>query len=547
MYPHSLPLPLLSAPPSCPVASNKSHLSLLRLLTRPYVQHVGGTVPFHRAHQADESLGRRVTISITAPTDTPEHDLLTLDLPAGMTTSDLKALIQSDTNFPPDSQHLYHNGQLLTENSKTMEELGIGDGEMLAMHVRDMVGETGVPSVGRALGSRASPHGARGQGGPPTRAPAGGGGGPDPEVVRLRILGAPHGREEVRNRNPELADAVEDPDRFRQVFQEMQRKEAQEDRERQREIAKLNDDPFNPEAQAKIEELIRQEAVMENLQYAWEFNPEGQTRDILTFGFVMADNPFLAFGKVYMLYIDVEVNSHKVKAFVDSGAQATIMSPSCAEACGIMRLVDKRFAGIARGVGTAEIVGRVHNAQIKIGTMYLDSSFTVMEGKAVDLLLGLDMLKRHQACIDLRRDKLVIKDVEVPFLGEADIPRNQEDRLNEPTVEGPGSTKVGARSGAVLQAGNPTPAAMGHGSSATPSSQSGNFQGQGQSLGPRPGPVHPESQAPQQAQAPSAPTYPAEAIAQLQQLGFSREEAIAALNATGGNVDYAAGLLFQER
>lgn len=227
-----------------------------------------------------------------------------------------------------------------------------------------------------------------------------------------------------------------------------------------------------------------------------------------------------------MLYLAVEVNGHKVKAMVDSGAQATIMSPDCAEACGISRLIDTRFAGIARGVGTAKIIGRVHAAQIKMGNLFLPCSFTVMEGKSVDMLLGLDMLKRYQACLDLSKDALIIHGEEIPFLGEADLPKEEEQVLEEPTAPGPAGTVVGQRSGAVIQA---------------------EPQQQAQQ------PAQPQQQAPPVIAAPAPAASPAQGtgaglsedkVETLISMGADRARAIQALQAAGDDVDMAAGILF---
>jgi len=129
------------------------------------------------------------------------------------------------------------------------------------------------------------------------------------------------------------------------------------------------------------------------------------------------------FGSITMLYVDVKVNKTPIQAFVDSGAQSTIISKDCATRCNIMHLLDERFAGMAVGVGSSRILGRVHLGDLEVGGVLLQCSFTVLEDNKVDLLFGLDNLKRHQCCIDLVSGQLHIRNGElsVPFLSDGQI------------------------------------------------------------------------------------------------------------------------------
>ena len=236
-----------------------------------------------------------------------------------------------------------------------------------------------------------------------------------------------------------------------------------------------------------------------------------------------------------MLYIDVVVNGIPIKAFVDSGAQTTIMSPSAAERCGILRLVDKRYSGMAKGVGTAQILGRVHSAEIQIGQYNLASSFTVMEGKDVDLLLGLDMLKRHQMSIDLKKNCLRIESDEIGFLPESELPKMMDEVLeNEPKVEGPGGSTIGTKTGTVMPG---TSAASGN----EPATSSSDATAQPSSSTAAPSSNPRSATGVGNASQPNAVN--AESIAKVTELGFSREEAIAALRQADGNVELAISLL----
>ena len=96
------------------------------------------------------------------------------------------------------------------------------------------------------------------------------------EMMRQNYLASPADLANLRHQIPQLADAINDPEKFAQLWQEFQRRQKELQAQRERDMALLEADPFDVEAQRRIEELIRLERVDENLEQTREYHPEGK-------------------------------------------------------------------------------------------------------------------------------------------------------------------------------------------------------------------------------------------------------------------------------
>ncbi|XP_051568606.1 protein DDI1 homolog 2 isoform X4 [Myxocyprinus asiaticus] len=349
-----------------------------------------------------------------------------LDVSPELELRDFLALCELESGVPAGEIQISYAEQPLQDPTRALGNYGLKDGDVVVLRQEERIlpPQPMIPGVPRIdFSSIAVPGTSSGQNRPqqaqrpsatssvlPQATTPGSGsalspqGLDNPALLRDMLLANPHELSLLKERNPPLAEALlsGDLERFTKVLLEQQQDRAKREQER---IKLLTADPFDLEAQAKIEEEIRQHNIEENMTIAMEEAPE-------------------SFGQVVMLYINCIVNGHPVKAFVDSGAQMTIMSQACAERCNIMRLVDRRWAGIAKGVGTQKIIGRVHLAQVQIEGDFLPCSFSILEDQPMDMLLGLDMLKRHQCSIDLKKNVLLIgtTGTETRFLPEAELP-----------------------------------------------------------------------------------------------------------------------------
>jgi DNA damage-inducible protein 1 len=147
--------------------------------------------------------------------------MFNLDLPEDMTLADMTAAVSMELpNSSTSRFNLYHNGQLLEDQTKTLKEYNIQANDLIAVHTP----APPVPPRQPAQQQRPQQQPQQGQ--------------YDSEMIRLQAIGNPQLRDQLRNSNPELADALNDPDRFRTLLAQMEQQRREAEHQKQREIVR---------------------------------------------------------------------------------------------------------------------------------------------------------------------------------------------------------------------------------------------------------------------------------------------------------------------
>lgn len=412
-----------------------------------------------------------------------QNRFIDTEVPDDLSLEEFKTYLEAETGVLPLQQILEHEKISLQYGSGPLSALGLRDGDVIVLHEAPGSYQNASSS---SPGQHNMPY----------------------EALRQQALAEPTIRAQL---NPAARAAIGNSQEFNAKMKDA------ENAARQQYITELRDIYDNadlPENQTKLMEMIRRERIQKNLQLAYEITPE-------------------AFVNTTLLLIKLTINGHETHALVDSGAQKSVILKPIAESFGLHDLIDSAFAGMSRGVGSQESPGRIHSVPVVLGdtNLALPCAFQVLE-VGFPVLLGLDMLKSHRCIIDLSKSALVVGEYEIPFIAEHEVERlTLEAHKDKPLSTGKKvGTKLGTSTDSSTQKVTESPAGAKAAQAAALRLTAG------------------QSNPPPASSAPAATsTSRAEEVGvkQLEALGFSRDEALQALQISNGDVEMAAAFLFQ--
>lgn len=94
---------------------------------------------------------------------------------------------------------------------------------------------------------------------------------------------------------------------------------------------------------------------------------------------------------------------------VDTGAQSSVLSLPLVSQLGLSNRIDRRYQGVAAGVGRARILGSIRNVVCTFGVGHVEflMDFIVLEVSDPLVIMGLDQLRKYKCLVDMEKENLI--------------------------------------------------------------------------------------------------------------------------------------------
>ncbi|CAK9866321.1 unnamed protein product [Sphagnum jensenii] len=135
------------------------------------------------------------------------------------------------------------------------------------------------------------------------------------------------------------------------------------------------------------------------------------------------------------LHLSVEVNHCLVEGLVDTGASMSVMATSVVRELGLMHLVSGTETYKTALGALTQALGRIEEVPVKVGGVQCEMTFMVVDTDSYDILLGLDLLIKIGAIVDIEQGLIQVRkgpgaDVEILPLTMVNLVQRSNSSMN---------------------------------------------------------------------------------------------------------------------
>lgn len=127
------------------------------------------------------------------------------------------------------------------------------------------------------------------------------------------------------------------------------------------------------------------------------------------------------FIKTELIYLKGHINGHEIYFLIDTGAETSVIPANMVQACGLENIMDNNYSGVMKGVGVANVLGKVHYVEVILECGLYPCSFYVCSNNNLPPILGIDMMHNLGISIDFKKKQIKFDNgCNIAFINKAD-------------------------------------------------------------------------------------------------------------------------------